>query len=578
MSRLRQRSEDAPVTLLPFLAVLICTMGALIVLLVVVVQQARVQATEVLPISEPPAADAQLDSPPDSGLPDNGLAANDGAVDMPPLVPVGPTPAEVSRAQQERDKYLWEIQMLAESREKTRRRLREKSLALSHLEEHTRRVSAQLDQLKQDAQPTADGQTDQSVVAIHAELAQIGQQVATKKQQLKSARQLAASRRGTYQLVPYTGSRGTTRRPIYVECVDDAVIIQPEGVRFEADDFVLTRNIGNPLAAALRAVREYWLKTAGETQRGEPYPLLVVRPGGESAYAACRQALRSWDDEFGYELIASDVTLSYPPADAQLAAEIERAAQQSRRQQQQMKGLLAIHESGGPVYRASRRNGGFVRDGGSSKSTGNSSFSGQNSAESPSPIGAPAAAPQNSDGISNDSPDVGSPVGGNGTGNDRASSFQPTPSAGPPPAPSISSSASSSTSTSPQVTKSQSGNAGPASLAGTRGKDWALPNAASGAIPIRRPLYITVNKAQLVLEAERGTNELPQAIAFGHSPGDAVQSLVTLIWQRIDGWGVAGPGVYWKPTMEVAVMPDGETRFHALASLLKDSGIELQRR
>ena len=40
MSRRSRRQSDATVTLFPFLAVLICTMGSLIVLLVVVVQQA----------------------------------------------------------------------------------------------------------------------------------------------------------------------------------------------------------------------------------------------------------------------------------------------------------------------------------------------------------------------------------------------------------------------------------------------------------------------------------------------------------------------------------------------------------
>lgn len=95
---------------------------------------------------------------------------------------------------------------------------------------------------------------------------------------------------------------------------------------------------------------------------------------------------------------------------------------------------------------------------------------------------------------------------------------------------------------------------------------------------MRRPLYVTVDSAQLVLEAEPGTNEIPQNITFGDSTVAAVQSMVTSIWQRIDNWGVAGPGVYWKPTMEVAVTPDGEARFRELASLLQNSGIDVKRR
>ncbi len=374
MSRLRQRSPDGPVTLLPFLAVLICTMGALIVLLVVVVQQARVKGTQVVEMdpTPPAAAEPPLDLPSTGGL-----ATDPKTIDPPPTLAITvPTAAEVSRAQQERDKYLWELRLLGESRAQTLERLNEKRLELSHLEEHTRRLGAQLDQLQNDARQGADRLADQTDEALQAGLAEVEQQIAATKQQLESARQAAAARRDTFQLVPYTGSRGTTRRPIYVECLPDAVVIQPEGIRLVAEDFALSQSAGNPLAAALRAVREYWLATADDTPRGEPYPLLVVRPGGEAAYGACRQALRSWDDEFGYELIPRSVNLSYPPADPQLALEIEKAIELSRQQQQQLKGFLALQETGGPVYRASRSNGGFVREGGSSKPSGRSGFDG----------------------------------------------------------------------------------------------------------------------------------------------------------------------------------------------------------
>jgi hypothetical protein len=46
MSRQRAK-QQVGVALFPFLAVLICTMGALIVLLVLLMQQARIDATEI---------------------------------------------------------------------------------------------------------------------------------------------------------------------------------------------------------------------------------------------------------------------------------------------------------------------------------------------------------------------------------------------------------------------------------------------------------------------------------------------------------------------------------------------------
>ena len=47
MRRPASRKTQVGISLFPFLAVLICTMGALIVLLILVVQQARVQADTV---------------------------------------------------------------------------------------------------------------------------------------------------------------------------------------------------------------------------------------------------------------------------------------------------------------------------------------------------------------------------------------------------------------------------------------------------------------------------------------------------------------------------------------------------
>jgi hypothetical protein len=43
-------------------------------------------------------------------------------------------------------------------------------------------------------------------------------------------------------------------------------------------------------------------------------------------------------------------------------------------------------------------------------------------------------------------------------------------------------------------------------------------------------------------------------------------------------WGMAVAGGYWKPVLKVWVAPDAESRFRELVILLKDSGIEAERR
>ena len=86
-----------------------------------------------------------------------------------------------------------------------------------------------------------------------------------------------------YAVVPYEGPNQTHRRPIYIECRDDAVVLQPERIGLTDSDFEGPLGPGNPLAAALRAAREYMLAQRDfDPQVGEPYPLLLVRPEGIS--------------------------------------------------------------------------------------------------------------------------------------------------------------------------------------------------------------------------------------------------------------------------------------------------------
>ena len=86
----------------------------------------------------------------------------------------------------------------------------------------------------------------------------------------------------------------------------------------EARDFAEPLGPGNPLAAALRAAREYYADRQTPTDGGtDAYPLLLVRPDGIAAYYKVREAIASWDAEFGYELVEADWSLELPPPDPQ---------------------------------------------------------------------------------------------------------------------------------------------------------------------------------------------------------------------------------------------------------------------
>ena len=89
----------------------------------------------------------------------------------------------------------------------------------------------------------------------------------------------------------------------------------------------------NPLAAAFRAIRENMFDRGNfDPQRdGEPYPLLLVRPGGIIAYYAAREAMQWWTADFGYELIDDDWKVAFPPPDPQMTRLLQQVVAAAQR-------------------------------------------------------------------------------------------------------------------------------------------------------------------------------------------------------------------------------------------------------
>ena len=108
----------------------------------------------------------------------------------------------------------------------------------------------------------------------------------------------------------------------------------------------------------------------------EPYPLLLVRPNGIIAYYLVRDAMTSWDAEFGYELVGQDWQLDFPmQPDAQLR-EMETHAVADARQRLEWLAQASpdsfARKSSKVQYHVSPFRGGAVRDGG--PSLGNDPF------------------------------------------------------------------------------------------------------------------------------------------------------------------------------------------------------------
>ncbi len=290
MSRTRKRDNYSP-SLFPFLAVLLCTMGALVLLLMLIVSQAQASAKQV-------------------------------AVDKRERIEEAESQLEVVR-------NAFEKQL-----EQRRLDLERKRLALQHLEKHIQELLTELETIGQTAalldeklatDATAEAEKQRKISELESQLTK-----ATKD--LKQKLDKPDGDKPIFAIIPYQGANGTHRRPIYLECVENGVLIQPEGILIGLADLRPPYGPGNPLDAALRTVRSRFSPTNGALT-STAYPLLIVRPSGIRSYAMARQAMSGWDDQFGYELIDEELQLAFPESQAGLSAEIEKALALARERQ-----------------------------------------------------------------------------------------------------------------------------------------------------------------------------------------------------------------------------------------------------
>jgi len=115
------------------------------------------------------------------------------------------------------------------------------------------------------------------------------------------------------------------------------------------------------------------------------------------------------------------------------------------------------------------------------------------------------------------------------------------------------------------------------SLASKRGRDWALPDAANGSVPITRPIRVECRSDQLLIVPEAGLSGV-KAISLGARTETSTQAFISAVWDHMETWGIAGRGMYWRPVLNVYVAPGAEQRFADLQMLLDGSGLKVVRK
>ncbi|MCU0718828.1 MAG: hypothetical protein MUC83_03930 [Pirellula sp.] len=640
MSRRKRRSDTLAPALFPFLAVLLCTIGALIMVLAITVTSSHASAKKEAEL-------ALLEAKDQSNL---------------------------IKAQSNE---------LAFRREEMKRDIERRRQALQEIEDHIARLKEELVSLEDGLEKLNDenNSVEVSIEKKSKRTEELKKEIQEKKQEIEAEIAKKKDRRPAFAIMPYTGRSGTTRRPVYIECVKGKVVIQPEGIVIEDQD-LLPPGPGNPLATALRVLRNAY--TERDAQYGftqPPYPLLIVRPDGIESYARARTAMSSWDDQFGYELVEADMELAFPPGvpglDKSLADAVADAKQRQKALVLANPRLAREQELGmdswdDPVTSNSSIRSGFGgdtkqvtkgqptegdwrmispvvgyqgnaggaplgqdgRSGGTGFSNselamGNSATDGSNPSSSAgglegSSTGAGAEAGSSSDNAAN-----GGVVGGLAAGGNTNASSQPATSgntsgnnqsmgsisnqAG------LTSGSSSGSGNDPtngmpndirdqrgsdqsgsmQQSVSQksgdesqaAGSAAPNSsktkhvssdgdlkpISVGAGKNWAQAKAEGKATPVTRTIKIIALKDKWLVVADSSKLEIEANILHQEKgPQVASEELAKAIRARVDAWGPSVPGGFWVPTVEIHQASDAQLSVGRMERLLEGSGVELK--
>ncbi|MDG1894277.1 MAG: hypothetical protein P8J37_05140 [Fuerstiella sp.] len=349
----RRRQQNA-ISLFPFLAVLVCTMGALILLLLVTTRRIRndqrhaVMAQVADSPSEPTVAQGPASSGSEKITKQDGTASvsderpeEEGGVITPEAAldihvskasdasPDRPSDtarqaeihgleelltAELARQQTlshqlkvardeleshslEKDDYHSEVKQLAELRKRE-----------SNLAEELDRRQQNLTQLKSVLDSSSEKTEQAEAILSSRESALIN----LRKIAADTERQARSS--GTDQtVVDFTNSTGTRRSPILIDVTENGFEFLPAGIKLTAANMQGFPVNDNPLISGVLSLHD---RRHGGSLTIKPYVLLLVRPNGSIPFYSAQRFLKAGDIHFGYELIDQEKLISAGALDA----------------------------------------------------------------------------------------------------------------------------------------------------------------------------------------------------------------------------------------------------------------------
>ena len=294
-----RKRKKLEVSTFPFLAVLLCTMGALILLLLVMDKKAKKAALE----KAYEAAWAQS----------KNLQAK----------------TDIEKQNLDSEKNAW-IKLKSEKHEEFLKKetTLEKEIALLKIE------LSQLDKnYEKSKSETSSGDLLKKEIAltnektkIHSLAKKLEREKAYADKNLKETKDLTEKiasmelilkemkfsidkDKFAFSIVPYFGKNGLNRKPLYIECNESGILFFPDQTLIPSNDE--SDNLKNEILNRTSLLREYLQQTLGPKE-STPYLMLLVRPGGITNYWKLQSIIKPMDIDFGYELVDKIWVLDIP--------------------------------------------------------------------------------------------------------------------------------------------------------------------------------------------------------------------------------------------------------------------------
>lgn len=297
----RQRQRLQPTTF-PFVAVLLCAMGGLILLLLVLDRRAKI------------VAQAQAREAWQQALEQRFRKRLQQAEEMARLLT-----ARQAEWQQQKEKLQVTLvahqQQLRQQMQQMHRdfstataRIAQEKAQQAELLRQIASVEGEMRRLRMELASDPQHKRQQEVLQdrARAELLRLHEELAQLQQTLCHLQELRQRQQQTFSLIPYAGRRGENRKPLYVECTGTGLIFHPQRTHLRQPELSPQR---------VRQELDRRLAAAGDKDsvKERLYLFVLVRPAGLQLYYLMQMATVGLPVDMGYEFIDDDWVLDLNP-------------------------------------------------------------------------------------------------------------------------------------------------------------------------------------------------------------------------------------------------------------------------